>query len=533
MDDYEKNAIGTERYTKIKKILKECFGHELFKTQQYEMIDTILDCKDVLGVLPTGYGKSLCFQMVPMITNEISIVISPLIALMKDQQMIMKKLGIECCCYNSTLTTKEKNEMIDKLMKNEYKIMYITPESLDNANKLLDKIYEKYGISMIAIDEAHCLSSYGYDFRPKYLEVVGLRKLLKGVPVLAVTATATPKVIGDIKKIMGMEKCKLIKTSFDRPNLTINVSMQNKNTMDMIVDIIQKSPGPCIIYCLTKMMTENIAQELCDYGIKTRAYHAGLTKKDRLEVQEDFMNNQFKCITATIAFGMGINKPDIRTVIHYGCPQNIESYYQEIGRAGRDGKKSTCYVFYSIKDFIIQNKFIEMINDEQYKNYRLGLLNIIKSYVSLSTCRRRYILEYFNEKCEISNCNNCDNCVARNKVNIKQIEKKDELMLYRVMWTVNEIESKNMSFGGKMIALILKGSTSQKVRNWMYNLTYYGTLKHKKIDDIEKFICNLVDMGYLKNHDLGECMIVLKSAEKGRIFLQEYMKNTNVLYDMR
>ena len=332
MDPYENQVKDTPRYKQAKKILKDKFGYQSFKPYQYQIIDNVLKCKDVLAIMPTGYGKSLCFQIIPLLTNEVAIVISPLIALMTDQKMILDKLGITSCCYNSTMGQKNKTEIEKDLVEGKYQIMYITPESLVNAGQLINKIYKTQGICMIAIDEAHCVSSYGFDFRPKYRDIVKLRSILENVPVMAVTATATDKVADDIKCVMKMSDCDTIKTSFDRPNLKIHVKLQSQNSMNEITQIIKDSSGPCIVYCLTKGDTESMAEKLTNAGIESRAYHAGLTKDDRTTIQEEFMEGSYTCICATIAFGMGINKSNIRVVIHFGCPQNIESYYQEIGR---------------------------------------------------------------------------------------------------------------------------------------------------------------------------------------------------------
>lgn len=524
MDDYERNNVTTERYSLVKKCLKDKFGYDKFKPCQYQIIDTILNLKDLIAVMPTGYGKSLCFQIVPLVTKEIAIVISPLIALMADQKMILDKLNISSCCYNSSLTMKGKRDIETDLMNGKYQIMYITPESLvsPNSYKVIEYIYTYIGICMIAIDEAHCVSSYGFDFRPKYREIFKIRDLLTNVPIMAVTATATDKVINDIKTLLYMEKCELIKTSFDRPNLNLCVKMQSNNTMDNITNIIKNSDGPCIIYCLTKSDTETMAARLTDAGIDTKAYHSGLTKEGRIKIQKDFMDGTYKCITATIAFGMGINKSDIRTIVHYGCPQNIESYYQEIGRAGRDGKKSNCYMFYKQKDFIIQRIFIEEIKDQRYKEFRSALLQQISQFVNTSECRRNFILRYFGQTPCNKNCNNCDNC---NKCVLekKQLNKRDEYKLFQILNTILSIRiAKNFSFGMSTIILILKGSNSKKIKDWMKNMTYYGSMKTMPNKDIGAIIYEAIEQGYIEDHDTGDCFRVLNCTDKGIEFGKEY-----------
>jgi Werner syndrome ATP-dependent helicase len=521
MDEYEKNSLDTERYVKAKKILKKSFGHKSFKPYQYQIIDMIADAKDVLAVMPTGYGKSLCFQMPPLLTGEVAIVISPLIALMADQKMILDKLGMTSCCYNSTMSSKKKKEVEEGLIAGEYQILYITPESLVNCHSLINSIYTSQGICMIAIDEAHCLSSYGFDFRPKYMDIVKIRKLLSNVPVLAVTATATDKVIQDIKTLMKMTECEVIKTSFDRPNLTINVNMFTQDTFDNIVKIINDSEGPAIVYCLTQKDTEKMAKDLTDAGVEARAYHGGLKKEERSEVQEDFMNDKYACITATIAFGMGINKPDIRTVIHYGCPQNIESYYQEIGRAGRDGKDSSCYLYYRQKDFMLQQRFVENIKDPRYRTVRKVMLHQISQYVNSSDCRRKTILKYFGQEIESNNCASCDICTA-----VKQkVDKKDEHKMFQVLSTVLMVQ-KNVtySFGINTFVLILKGSAGQKIKSWMKDLPYYGSMKSMPVKDVTGFIQKAVGLGYLEDHDIGNCVRVIRCTDQGIAFGSVYEK---------
>lgn len=523
-DSYEKTVAETERYKNAKDVLKETFGHDNFKPHQYKIINNIINTKDVLAVMPTGYGKSLCFQLPPLLTNELAIVISPLIALMTDQKMILDDLGMMSCCYNSSLTIKKKREMEEGLIAGNYQIMYITPESLVKAHSLIDQIYETQGICMIAIDEAHCVSSYGFDFRPKYREIVKIRKNLSNVPVLAVTATATDKVIDDIKSLMEMNTCEMIKTSFDRPNLTIHVKMHSHQTMQQIIDILNTTDDPAIVYCLTRNDTEQMAIKLNAAGINSKAYHSGLKKNERTDTQAEFMKGEYRCIAATIAFGMGINKSNIRTVIHYGCPQNIESYYQEIGRAGRDGKNSNCYLFYKPKDFIIQQKFINDIKNPVYKNVKKKLLQTISQYVNAKTCRRKYILEYFGQNVNITNCANCDNCKSVQQ----NISKKDEYRLFQVLSTVLSIKTiKGYSFGMNTIALILKGSNSQKVKPWMNDLTYFGSMKLDTIKTINIFIHKTIEMGYVEDYDIGDCIRVLRCTDHGIEFGQEYEQTLN------
>lgn len=522
MDVYEAKMSKTKRYIKSKKILKKIFGYDNFKPHQYQIIDNILDVKDVIAIMPTGYGKSLCFQMPPLITKELAIVISPLIALMVDQQMILDNLGINSCCYNSNLSVKQRREVESGLVEGKYQIMYITPESLSKSYELIDKIYENVGICMVAIDEAHCLSSYGYDFRPAYREIIKIRTILKGVPILAVTATATDKVSQDIVDVMDMKNGELIKTSFDRPNLKINVKLYSHNTMDEIIDIIRDANGSTIVYCLTIADTEKMAEMLVEAGIPTKSYHGSLSKNERTQTQEDFMNGVYDCIAATIAFGMGINKSNVRVVIHYGCPQNIDSYYQEIGRAGRDGKDSTCYLYYKQKDFIIQHKFIENIKDVKYRAVRKQLLQYISQYVGTTDCRRKIILQYFGQDTKINNCDNCDNCISRDK-KISVIKKIDEYKLFKLLNIVSmSYIEKKASYGATTLSLILKGSNSIKIKPWMKKLTYYGSFNNNILTDISKFIHTVVSLGYLESYNVGDCIYAIRCTDRGHEFKKTY-----------
>jgi RecQ family ATP-dependent DNA helicase len=519
MDEYEKKNQNTKEYKNAKKILKERFGYNVFKQYQYQIIDNVVKCNDVLAIMPTGYGKSLCFQIVPLLTNEIAIVISPLIALMADQKMSLDKLGITSCCYNSSLSVKMKKEIETDLIQGKYQIMYTTPESLANpcVLKLINQMYNLHGICMVAIDEAHCVSSYGFDFRPKYRDIVKIRETLNNVPIMAVTATATDKVALDIKKTLNMNDCVTIKTSFDRPNLMVHVKIQSQNTFDEIVQIITDSSGPCIMYCLTKADTESMAKKLVDAGISAMAYHAGLSRDERSEIQEQFMNDEYSCITATIAFGMGINKTDVRTVIHYGCPQNIESYYQEIGRAGRDGNESDCYLFYKQKDFIIQQRFINEIKDPVYKTVRLMLLHKMSQYVNAKSCRRNIILEYFGNKSEKDNCAKCDICChGVEKKGIVILDKCDEQQIVHVLGLIHELKSMHdYACGPSVISQILKGSASKRIKNWMKGLRFYGSLNNRTLKHILTMISKTVDHGLIESYDAGDCMFVLKCTLKG------------------
>jgi Werner syndrome ATP-dependent helicase len=526
MDEYEARHAGSDRHTKLKDILFETFGYKSFKPHQYKIIDTIINETDVLGIMPTGYGKSICFQIPPLFTNELAIVISPLIALMADQIDSMNKLGINSCSYNSTIGIKRKKEMMEELLNGHYQILYVTPESLDSPEfrRLIDKIYENVGICMVAVDEAHCVSSYGFDFRPAYRNIVKVRKFLPDIPVLAVTATATLKVEKDIKRCLEMDNALQVKTSFDRPNIFINVEEVRQDSFDKICDLVQNCNGPSIIYCITKKETINMCFKLNQKKIKTVTYHGDMKKDERTDAQNKFMKDEVGCICATVAFGMGINKPDVRLVIHKGCPKNIESYYQEIGRAGRDGKDSECWLFFSQRDFRIQQLFIDKIKDPVFKTTRIQLMYVMRKYIDGNTCRRKNMLAYFSEIYPKTNCKKCDNCCAIKKT----IAKKDEDDLFKLLSTVHEMDSSHNSQCGKSkIKLILRGSNAKNIKEWMKDLPFYGSFKNKSVLLSTEIIDNAMTLGYLENHHIGDMINIIRCTEYGQEFGTIYQEKLN------
>ena len=521
MDSYEKSKSGSKRYKKVKNILKSKFGYDDFREHQYEIINAILNTKDVTAVLPTGYGKSLCFQLPALYSGEPAVVISPLIALMEDQKMLMDQIGVKTCCYNSTVPNKDKLEY--EILTGMYSIIYITPESVINCSDLLNQLYESYGISLFAIDEAHCISSYGFEFRVAYRALNKLRLICEGVPILAVTATATEEVIKDINKVMSMKGI-TVKTSFDRPNLTLHVNRRDTDTKKEIITRINNVDGAHIIYCVTKKDTETVCAALRKGGIKAGMYHAGLKHAERQETQEKFMQNKYTTIVATIAFGMGINKSNVRTVIHYGCPKNLESYYQEIGRAGRDGKESNCYLYYSTKDFIIQQRFVSDIADHAYRAVRERLLDIMIKFVNTPLCRKKIILDYFGDTSIKETCNKCDNClvnvtVEKSESNDHRTIKKYGNDMYRLLSVMNDI---NCNFGSVVIIGIIRGSKSKKIPTKYYTNKFYNTGKQSNDKWWKDLMDTLSDSGYIESYAISQMIYVPRITKKGTDFLKSY-----------
>lgn len=382
--------------------LKENFGFEKFRPNQEDIINCILSGQDTLAIMPTGGGKSICFQLPALLFPGITIVISPLIALMKDQVDGLKANGIEACFINSSQTEYERQFYIESLKSNAIKLVYIAPESLS----FLDSIFNNLNISLIAIDEAHCISSWGHDFRPAYTNLGYLKNRFPSTPILALTATADKATRKDISQQLNLKNPRLFVASFDRKNLSLEVRPA-LDRVKQILDFIKEKPNESgIVYCLSRKTTEELAEKLQKTGISAKAYHAGLDTKIRSQTQDEFINDDCKVVCATIAFGMGIDKSNVRWVIHYNLPKNIEGYYQEIGRAGRDGLPSETVLFESYGDVIQLQKFASQgLNAE----VQLAKLERMKQYADALSCRRKILLSYFGELVT-ENCGNCDIC---------------------------------------------------------------------------------------------------------------------------
>ena len=442
MDDY--NAI-----------LKKYYGYDSLKTEQYKIIETILDKKrDVCAILATGFGKSICYQLPVLISKKSVVVICPLIALMKEQCDEMEKKGIPVCVFNGDTEKKDIETYEEQLYAGEYKVIYMTPEYFIKSKKLIKKLEKVENLCMVCIDEAHAVSTWGLDFRPSYTKLDIIKEWVN-VPILTLTATASSKVRDDIQNILNMDNPLELIGNFDRPNLFIKILPKKNNIVEDIGELLKKYKNEyIIIYCKTRDETEKIAELINKSGIECFAYHAGLNSNIRNDTQQNFNDGTYKCIVATIAFGMGINIPNVRLVIHYNCPKNIESYYQEIGRAGRDGKPSECYLFYSNKDFVVNRYFLKSIQNPVYKNYQEEQVRFIEKYIYTTECRRKIILQNFNQ--EIENCTNCDNCL-KNKKDIVKIEYSHQLYLF-----LGLLKRINDKFGITTIINILLGKGSIK-----------------------------------------------------------------------
>lgn len=397
-----------EQDDKLRVALKEIFGFDKYRGNQEDIIKSIYNGKDTFVIMPTGAGKSLCYQLPAVVLNGTAIIISPLIALMKNQVDQMQAFGIDARFLNSTLSKSEARRVKEDTLTEKVKMLYVAPESLTKEDNV--EFLKKANISFVAVDEAHCISEWGHDFRPEYRKIKSIVHQLGAHPIIALTATATPKVQLDIIKNLEMDTSGVFKSSFNRDNLYYEVRPKQDIKKQLIKFLKAQGDKSGIIYCLSRKKVEEIAELLKVNDIKAAPYHAGLESAVRMKNQDDFLNEDLDVIVATIAFGMGIDKPDVRFVVHYDVPKSLEGYYQETGRAGRDGINSHCLMFYSHNDILKLDKFNKDKPVQERDNSRL-LLTEMTSYAESAICRRKQLLHYFGESYDAENCNNCDNCL--------------------------------------------------------------------------------------------------------------------------
>jgi ATP-dependent DNA helicase RecQ len=493
----------------ILELLKKHFGYDQFRPQQEEIIENVINGKDTFVLMPTGGGKSLCYQLPALKLDGITLVISPLIALMKDQVDALQANGVAAEFINSSLTPSEIYKIEERLRKGELKILYIAPErlSLDIFKDFLNTL----PISLIAIDEAHCISEWGHDFRPDYRNLKILRKQFAKVPVIALTATATQKVKEDIVNQLGMEKAKVFVSSFNRPNLSYDV-IPKKDSFEKLVDLLLKYKNEsAIIYCFSRKSTEDLADNLRDQGFNVLAYHAGLETEKRKKTQEKFIKDEVQIIVATIAFGMGIDKPNVRLVVHNDLPKSIEGYYQETGRAGRDGLPSECILFYSYGDKVKQDFFIRQISDEAEKENANRKLAEVISYAEHEICRRKFLLEYFGESWSDENCGGCDLCLT-------PAEEFDATIIAQKV--ISAIIRTGQSFGEAHIRNVLLGKKIARVQQYGHHeLSVFGIVKEYGEDELRNIIKKLIDKNLIQK-TAGEYPILLITND-GMRFIQD------------
>ena len=494
---------------KAVELLKKYFGYETFREGQKEIIENILMHKDVLAIMPTGGGKSLCYQIPALMMEGTVIVISPLISLMKDQVDTLQQLGIPSAFINSSLPANELKSIMFEARNNKYKLLYVAPERLDSEGFL--NLLQNIKISMIAVDEAHCVSQWGHDFRPSYLKIKHLRDLSGAKPVVsAFTATATPSVKQDIINLIGLDNHFEIITGFDRENLKFEVVRINKKFPYVLNYVEEHKDKSGIVYCLTRKLTDDVCNRLIAAGHKAVKYHAGLSDTERNKNQDDFLYDNADIIVATNAFGMGIDKLDIRYVIHYNMPKNIESYYQEAGRAGRDSEPSECILLYSPSDIVMNNFLIESSGDLGNKKNEYAKLRDMTNYCNTDKCLRRHIISYFESSYDKDNCNNCSNCLS-------EIESKDiTVESQKILSCIYRMEER---FGSNVVIDVLKGSNNQKIKSLKFDiLSTYGIMKDYDKDTLKEIISYLISDGYI--NITGDKYPVLKISTLGNSVLR-------------
>lgn len=492
----------------LKLKLKEVFGYSQFRGNQETVIRNVLDRKNTFVIMPTGAGKSLCYQLPALMNDGLAIVISPLIALMKNQVDQLNAYGVNARFLNSTLSKGEITRLKKDCMNNIVKLLYVAPESMNKEENI--EFLKKVNVSFVAIDEAHCISEWGHDFRPEYRRIKSIIQQFGNLPIVALTATATPKVQLDIQKNLQMEDADVFLSSFNRKNLYYEVRPK-KETKKQLIHFMRQHKGKSgIIYCLSRKKVEEVAQLLVVNGFKAAPYHAGLEPEIREKNQDDFLNEETDIIVATIAFGMGIDKPDVRFVVHYDVPKSLEGYYQETGRSGRDGLEGHCLMFYSHNDLSKLEKFNKDKSVQERENARI-LLQEMEFYAESPVCRRKQLLHYFGEEYMEDNCGMCDNCVHPRE--------RFDGMEFALM-VLQAVKQTNERFGLGHLVHVLRGVEDEYVKSYgHFSLPIYGKGKAEDAD-FWKSVIRQTLIYQLLEKDIDN-VGVLKMSNRGEAFLKK------------
>ncbi len=501
-----------------KRALKKYFGYDNFRPLQEQVIQSVMQGEDAIVIMPTGGGKSICYQIPALIMEGVTIVVSPLIALMKDQVEGLRANGVQADFLNSSQSSQEQARVIERISEGKSKLLYVSPEKLLSQDFYY--LLMQLKVNLFAVDEAHCISVWGHDFRPEYTKMAYLKKQFPHVPVIALTATADSLTQKDIINQLGLTDPKRYNSSFDRPNLSLNVA-PGKDKFKAILGFLRQRPHQSgIVYCLSRKATEGLSEKLRNAGVNASYYHAGLSADERAQRQENFINDEVPIICATIAFGMGIDKSNVRWVIHYNLPRNIESYYQEIGRAGRDGLKADTLLFYSFSDVIVHRKFIEESAQKDVSNAKLER---IQQFCDAQICRRKILLSYFGEHLE-EDCNNCDVC--------KNPPKSFDGTIIAQKAFSAIIRLKEQVAAGTLID-VLRGSSRHEILSRGYQkIKTYGVGKDIAYQDWQQYMLQLLNLGFISvAYDKGNA---LRLTEQGReVLFGERMVNLVHLASMK
>ena len=480
--------------------LKHYFGYDTFRPLQREIAESALRGEDVLALLPTGGGKSLCYQLPALLEEGLTLVVSPLIALMKDQVDALEANGIAATFLNSSIDARTIAKRIDALDRGEYKLLYVAPERI--VMRSFIESLSRWNLQRIAVDEAHCVSEWGHDFRPEYRRIAELRRHFPDIPVLALTATATNRVREDIERYLSLRDPGRFTASFNRPNLRYSVFEKRDPFKQLVAWVTARASESGIVYVQSRNSAEELAERLSAAGISARPYHAALTPGERARNQELFIRDEIRVICATIAFGMGIDKPNVRYVVHYDLPKNIEAYYQETGRAGRDGLPSECALFFTGGDAAKQRHFIRQIEDEHEREQAETRLRRMLDFAATPYCRRVHLLQYFGERVESEICSNCDNCITPpERVDATTSAQKLLSCIYRIR------EQSGFSTGAHHIVDVLRGTATDKVHSFGHErLSTFGIGAEQTKDEWLAIVSELLRLGCIEQEPMHKTL---------------------------